>query len=144
MSSVRDRRGGMRRACGRRVVLVLLLAAGVGVHADATLRDPTRPPMIRPTARTHTVHAPAWNLTSTLISRKRRIAVINRRTVEAGQRVGGALVVWIGPGRARLRRGGRQFTIRLLPAAVKRPARRDAARAGTQATAEARRQGGVP
>jgi len=120
----------------------LLLAAGLGVRADATLKDPTRPPTIQSAGRTVATRAAPWHLTSTLISPERRIAVINRRSVETGQRVGGALVVWIGPGRARLRHNGREFTLRLLPWEVKTPVPRDAAPADGHSAPGARRQGG--
>ncbi len=124
------------------IAAVLLLAAGLGVRADATLKDPTRPPTIQSAGRAVATRAAVWHLTSTLISPKRRVAVINRRSVEAGQHVGGALVVWIGPGRARLRHNGREFTLRLLPWEVKTPVSRDAAPAGGHSVPGARRQGG--
>ncbi len=115
-----------RRRARRRAAALVLLAAGLGVRADATLRDPTRPPVLAAPAQARAAHAAVWRLTSTLISPQRRIAVINRRTVEAGQRVDGAVVVWIGPGRARVRHNGREITLHLLPGAVKTPAGRAA------------------
>ncbi len=124
------------------IAAALLLAAGLGVRADATLKDPTRPPTIQSAGRTVATRPAGWLLTSTLVSTKRQIAVINRRSVEAGQRVGGALVVWIGPGRARLRHNGREFTLRLQPWDVKTPVSRDAAPASGHSAPGARRQGG--
>ena len=144
MSDTAPPRRNKSRAGRGWIAAALLLAASLGVHADAALKDPTRPPTIQSAGRAVATRAAFWRLTSTLISPERRIAVINRRIVEAGQRVGGALVVWIGPGRVRLRlrHNDREFMLRLLPRDVKTPVSRDATPAGGHSMPGTRRQGG--
>ncbi|WP_127474647.1 hypothetical protein [Sulfurivermis fontis] len=60
-------------------------------------------------------------LSSTLIARERRSAVINGRSVGVGDHVNGARVIEIQPSQVRLQHQGRQLTLSLLPVAVKKP-----------------------
>ncbi|MDX1609665.1 MAG: hypothetical protein R3225_06035 [Halofilum sp. (in: g-proteobacteria)] len=102
--------------CRRSRILIALVMASFLPTAWALAeseqrRDPLRPPgevKAEPVAR---FNASAWKLTSTLVADGRRVAIINDRAVQAGDRVGGARVLAIDSGRVRLDYRGRKFTI---------------------------------
>lgn len=107
---------------GRCVLLAgALLALAPGVFAQA-LVDPTRPPDAAPVpASAASAGAARPQLQSVLISNRpggRRLAVIDGRSVRAGDKVGGAVVVSIGEASVVLRRGKTLETLRLYPQAV--------------------------
>jgi MSHA biogenesis protein MshK len=102
---------------GRGLLFAFLASAGVGASAasaESGLVDPTRPAL-----GVGAVSAPAdggaLTLQSTLISPRRRVAVINGRSYTVGERVDGARILAIEPYAVRLdtAQGGR--TLRLLP-----------------------------
>ena len=98
-----------------------LLALAPGVFAQA-LVDPTRPPDAAPVlGSVASADAARPRLQSVLISNRpggRRLAVIDGRSVRAGDRVGGAVVVSIGEASVALRRGKTLETLRLYPQTV--------------------------
>lgn len=98
-----------------------LLALAPGVFAQA-LVDPTRPPDAAPVlGSAASAGAARPRLQSVLISNQpggRRLAVIDGRSVRAGDKVGGAVVVSIGEASVVLRRGKTLETLRLYPPAV--------------------------
>lgn len=98
-----------------------LLALAPGVFAQA-LVDPTRPPDAAPVLGSAVSAGTARpQLQSVLISNRpggRRLAVIDGRSVRAGDKVGGAVVVSIGEASVVLRRGKTLETLRLYPQAV--------------------------
>lgn len=98
----------------RSLLPVLLLTAASSVFA---LDDPMRPPDHSPAgpAQENT----AWKLTSVMIARNRRSAVINGEYVTVGSNVGGARVVAIGPSQVTLQSGARRFSLSLLELQVK-------------------------
>ncbi|WP_145924870.1 MSHA biogenesis protein MshK [Syntrophotalea acetylenivorans] len=98
-------------------MLAMLMPADKG--NTASLPDPTRPPQrfVEPAA-SGDAPSKGLQLGSILIAPQRRVAVINGRPLSAGDRISGAKVVAIEPGQVRLRRGGRDFVLKLLP---KRP-----------------------
>lgn len=101
-------------------LLVLLAALGTG-HALGTenLPDPTRPATFG-AASPAAVKAPSYSVSSVVIGSDRRLAVVNGQTVSEGDRVDGARVVAVLAGGVRLQRGGREFTVELLPRRFKR------------------------
>ena len=107
----------------RRCVLLagVLLALAPGVFAQA-LVDPTRPPDAAPAEGSAvSTRAAGPQLQSVLISNQpggRRLAVIDGRSVRAGDKVGGAVVVSIGEASVALRRGKTLETLRLYPKTV--------------------------
>ena len=98
-----------------------LLALAPGVFAQA-LVDPTRPPDAAPVpASAASAGAARPQLQSVLISNRpggRRLAVIDGRSVRAGDKVGGAVVVSIDEASVALRRGKTLETLRLYPKTV--------------------------
>ena len=98
-----------------------LLALAPGVFAQA-LVDPTRPPDAAPVpASAASAGAARPQLQSVRISNRpggRRLAVIDGRSVRAGDKVGGAVVVSIGEASVVLRRGKTLETLRLTPQTV--------------------------
>lgn len=98
-----------------------LLALAPGVFAQA-LVDPTRPPDAAPVpASAASAGAARPQLQSVLISNRpggRRLAVIDGRSVRAGDKVGGAVVVSIGEASVVLRRGKTLETLRLTSQTV--------------------------
>ena len=95
------------------LTLALILPTVVGAAAeDVQRRDPLRPPgTVQETTRS-SFDPDAWRLAYTLVADGRRVAIINDRTVRAGDWVGGARVLAIERGSARLDYRGRKFTIR--------------------------------
>lgn len=98
-----------------------LLALAPGVYAQA-LVDPTRPPDAAPVPGSAvSAGAARPQLQSVLVSNQpggRRLAVIDGRSVRAGDKVGGAVVVSIGEASVALRRGKTLETLRLTPQTV--------------------------
>lgn len=89
---------------------------------QAQLDDPTRPPghrLILPGGK-KAATAIRFSLSSVRISPTRRTAVVNDRSVEAGDMVNGAKVVAIHPSEVKLKKQGKIFTIKLLSQVVKK------------------------
>jgi MSHA biogenesis protein MshK len=97
--------------------MVLVLLAGTA--SAQVFNDPMRPPAYAPVAGV--ASAPEWQLTSVIISRDRRVAVINGETVTIGSSVGNAAVVNIKPSAVVLERNGEEILVNLLPVAYKTP-----------------------
>ncbi|GAB4303394.1 MAG: hypothetical protein Kow0096_25430 [Thiohalomonadaceae bacterium] len=97
--------------------LLSFLVAG----AAAALDDPMRPPGSAAFSAGAASGASQFVLSSTLIARERRSAVINGRSVGVGDHVDGARVIEIQPSQVRLQHQGRRLTLSLLPVAVKKP-----------------------
>lgn len=91
-------------------------------QAAWALSDPTRPPST-PDPRHAPAARPHWRVTSVMIAPARRVAVVNGRLVRVGDRVGGARVIAVLPEGVRLQRGGREFTVGVLPGSIKRRSR---------------------
>jgi MSHA biogenesis protein MshK len=105
----------------------LLALAMLGAVAGASaqdLRDPTRPtPLAAPEPARRAESGPRWRLQSTLVSRDRRLAVINGRMVGPGDRVVGAVVRDVRQEGVTLEVDGRRIDVRLVGAVdVKRDA----------------------
>ena len=92
-------------------VALFLPAVVWAAETGAQERDPLRPPGTVQQEAGPSFNADAWRLASTLVADGRRVAIINDRTVRPGDRVGGARVLAIEPGRVRLDYRGRVFTI---------------------------------
>jgi MSHA biogenesis protein MshK len=97
-----------------RTTTLLLLSVLCGPLAATTLDDPMRPPSAlgAPAANTP-AQGPRWTLHSTVVAAAQRSAVVNGRAVGVGDRVGGARVIAIHPGRVRLLGPEGEFTLRL-------------------------------
>lgn len=83
------------------------------VHAQ--LDDPTRPPgyrLVLPGGKKATTVR--YSLSSVRISSTRRSAIVNDRSVEAGDLINGAKVVAIYPSSVKLKKQGKTFTVRLV------------------------------
>ncbi|MGK5012589.1 MSHA biogenesis protein MshK [Janthinobacterium sp. MDB2-8] len=110
----------MRASC-RAALVGALLALAPGAFAQA-LADPTRPADAAPVQGSAASASRAGpQLQSVLISNRpggRRLAVIDGRSVRAGDKVGGAVVVSIGEASVVLRRGKTLETLRLYPKTV--------------------------
>lgn len=103
-----------------RGILILLLAGLAGLAQAEVLDDPTRPPGHRLSAPGKPARAPGWHLSGIWIHEGRRLALINGRLVRPGQTVDGAKLVAVTPTTAKLQRGERIITVRLLPRRVKK------------------------
>ena len=101
--------------------LLLLALAGLSLSAQA-LEDPTRP-----SGALFITEAGIENnglqLTSTLVSEGRRIAIINGKTVRQGDTVGSATVLKIQPTEVIVLQGGERKSLALLPSDVKKDKR---------------------
>lgn len=90
----------------------------VPIAVQAQLDDPTRPPgyrLVLPGGKkASAVGEIRYSLSSVRISSTRRSAVINDRSVEAGDNINGAKVVAIYPSSVKLKKQGEIFTVRLL------------------------------
>lgn len=103
---------------------ILLVVCGVGnppVLGGEMLRDPTRPPEdVSKRTASDTKQPLKWDLTATIVGPERRVAVINDRAVQIGQKIGGAVLVAVEPGSALLVHGEGEMQLRLHEVAVKR------------------------
>lgn len=107
------------------VVVTWLLAIAGAMAGPLEYGDPTQPtPLDRPavgtasdTAIANRIETPRWTLTSTLISRDRRVAVINGRSVALGARIDGARLVAVDAGGASIEHEGRRIRLQLPPPA---------------------------
>lgn len=95
----------------------MLLLAGWGGSAGAeALNDPTRPPTRAPAPRSASAVVVARErlaLSSILISPDRRVAVINGRVLQIGERIDDAQVVAIDLHQVRLKRHDQTLTLTL-------------------------------
>ncbi|HJV85658.1 MAG TPA: MSHA biogenesis protein MshK [Noviherbaspirillum sp.] len=113
-------------AAGKAVIrnlAVALLCGGSLQAAAQALTDPTRPPaVVNADAQAGEV-ATGPVLQSILISSHRAEAIINGRTVKAGDKVGEATVVRITESEVLLRNGREQQALKLFPNIEKQPGR---------------------
>jgi hypothetical protein len=99
--------------------LCLGLALLLGAAGASGLSDPTRPSGA--SAYTNPADSDrAWRLTATRITPDRRSATINGIDVVEGATLGTARVLRISHAQVQLDMGGREMTLHLLPAEVKR------------------------
>jgi len=96
--------------------LLVLIFSSMALAAN----DPMRPPMSSASVKQA---APAWILSSVLISEDRHIAVINQSPVYEGGMINGAKVLKIYSDRVRLSTADKSFYIKLHPLSVKQPVR---------------------
>ena len=113
-------------------IILLGVCAAFSAAAQA-LRDPTRPPMVDPNSGGEAAPA-VQRLQSTLLSKGRRLAIIDGRTVALGDKVGDATLVALSESEAVLRRGDELERLRLLPGTDKK--RSTAARSTAPASGE--------
>lgn len=98
------------------LMVCLLIAGPVGAQLD----DPTRPPGYRLYVPGGKQAAPSWRVDTIKISEQQRIAVVNGRRVQVGDRVNGASVLDIQPGYVQLRYKGEEIAIRLVPGGIRK------------------------
>jgi len=102
---------------------ILMLGVSGSMNAAAELPgnlvDPTRP---LGDLTTWQIPPSDLILTSVMITKKKRVAVINGEQIVEGQNIGGAEVVSIQPGRVMLRRGNRSEELKVHQYDVKRSA----------------------
>jgi hypothetical protein len=108
----------------RTLALIGLLTLAAAVRAaEQPVHDPTQPYRGVPgEGRTSAAPAPRFKLTAVLISPTRRVAVVNGKPLQEGQRVAGAQVVKIDGRSVQLREGARDFVIQLGDARESAPA----------------------
>ena len=129
----------MRRPKGWCIAGGLIWVVTAAGPAAADLSDPTRPPDYAAAPAADGAAAAAepqrgWDLTSTLVSPSRRLAVINGRVVTPGARLGRMTVRGISSGRVVLEGEGRKQVLTLLGTPVTRSARTRRAAARGEAT----------
>jgi MSHA biogenesis protein MshK len=107
------------------VLCALAMAPASGQALAQALSDPTRPPALGDAAG-EAAPAAAFRLQSVLISRGRRIAVIDGRTVVVGDKVGDATLAAIAETEVSLKRGEERETLKLYPGVERKPVRRRA------------------
>jgi MSHA biogenesis protein MshK len=112
------------KAKGRLARSAALLLLGLGfcwpAFGQGPLSDPTRPPVgVVGSAGQSAPKTLKWKLTSTLISRQRRVAVINDQVVRVGQKIDGAVLVAVEPGSALLHHAGQKIQLKLVAGTVK-------------------------
>ncbi len=116
------------RYCAVLLAIVLPMA---GAQAQA-LSDPTRPPSALSTSGSTVVQEEiaGTQLQSILLSRGRKVAVINGSMVSIGGMVGEARVVRITETQVVLKKGEETEVLMMYPGIDKRPVKRTAARRG--------------
>jgi MSHA biogenesis protein MshK len=110
------------RLTARALIAALSLSASSTALGQASLADPTRPPLGATEADPGSAAAPrgGLRLQSVLISNTRRLAVIDGKTVQIGGEVGGATLTAISETGVTLRRGDEVETLRLHPGVEKK------------------------
>ena len=115
------------------IALVAASSLVNGQGPEQGLSDPMRPPSASALSGAAPIEVEAEasgpRLQSILISPTRKLAVISGQTVALGGRYGDATLVAISEASVVLKRGAERETLRLLPAAEKKPAARRAGRA---------------
>jgi MSHA biogenesis protein MshK len=99
-----------------KALLGLALLAAAPLALGQQLGDPTQPTALdAPNAAATAQQAgPRWRLQSTLVADNRRLAVINGRTVAAGDRIDGATVREVRQEGVTLDVDGRKVELRIL------------------------------
>jgi len=103
------------------IMMLAGLAGNASVRADDAidrLPDPTRPSLANEAGDGSAIRQ-GLQLQSTMISTRRRIAVINGQRLTIGDRIQGASVTEIQPFQVTLQRAGRDIQLRLLPPLAK-------------------------
>ena len=103
-------------------LFILTMFSIVPITLHAQLDDPTRPPgyrLVLPGGK-KTTATDHFSLSSVRISSTRRSAVVNDRSVEAGDLINGAKVVAIYPSSVKLKKQGKVFTVRLVSQIMKK------------------------
>lgn len=103
-------------------ILILMILSLLPGTLFAQLDDPTRPPgfrLVLPGGKTAAAEM-KYILSSIRISSLRRLAVVNDKSVEAGDMVNGAEVIAILPAAVKLKKNGQVFSIRLVSQVVKK------------------------
>ena len=110
----------------KKALFSLFIFSFISMTAHAQLDDPTRPPghrLVLPGGQKAAASV-SFSLSSVRISPTRRSAVVNDRSVEAGDTVNGAKVVAIYPSTVKLKMKGKVFTVRLISSISKKIIRR--------------------
>ncbi len=115
----------MRSRCSILTVSAVLLFGPLLTDGAEVLRDPTRPYSAAPVVTTPTgaraiAKATGFSVTAILVSKKRRVAIVNGKRVSEGDKVDGATVVKILADRLRLDLDGKEFMTRLPPDALRK------------------------
>ena len=114
----------MRSRCSILTVSAVLLFGPLLTDGAVLLRDPTRPyaaaPVAEPTEARAIAKVTRFSVTAILVSKKRRVAIVNGKRVSEGDQVDGATVVKILADRLRLDLDGKEFTTRLPPDALRK------------------------
>ena len=95
------------------VAMCVLLTA----TATAALRDPTQPPTH--TGGTVYANVSDFTVTSTLVSKKRSVAMVNGQLVNVGDKVAGAIVKKISPGTVTLEIDQQNAVFHVIPQTVR-------------------------
>lgn len=102
-------------------ISIVAMLATIPTLLLAQLDDPTRPPGFRlPLANGKKTTTNYFSLSSVRISSMRRTAVVNDRSVEAGDVVNGARVIAINPSSVQLKKQGKVFTVKLVSNIMKK------------------------
>lgn len=105
-------------------IAAALLVAAAAARADEPLRDPMQPYRIVPGAPSVAGPAvPRYRLTAVLISPTRRIAVVNGKPYQQGERVADAEITRIDMEAVHLRAKGEEVVLHLGSAAARRAVR---------------------
>ena len=118
--------------CKRATLLItgVLAVTGATRAADAPVHDPMQPFRYTAPAGAANVGAPRFALTAVLIAPSRRVAIVNGRPYEAGEKVGGAEIVRIEPDAVHLREHGNDLVVPLghaVAAAAAKPSQGETA-----------------
>lgn len=117
------------------VTMVLWLLTLLAMPGQSASQDPTRPPVFDGPAAASTAvkaSAPRWRLSSTIVARDRRSAVINDQVVVAGDNIAGARVVEIEAAKVTLSANGKQIVLSLIEKDIKTPVKASALQEGAK------------
>ena len=102
----------------------LLLLAGAASAAEPAMHDPTQPFKAAPGGEAGAPVSgpqPRFKLTAVLVSPTRRVAIVNGKPMQEGERVAGAEIVKIDGHSVQLREGNHDFVLELGNAGASAP-----------------------
>ena len=100
----------------RKVMKTLLIMLGILSAYPSFAQDPMRPPnWVAGSRNENNNNASTLNLQQILISKNRKIAIINEKVVIEGDKIDGAKVINISDKWVKVVRAGRTITLRITP-----------------------------
>ena len=100
----------------RLIKIVLFLGCYIASSSGYTGQDPMRPPHFSNPSKSRITKKEPIILQQILMSKDRKIVIVNDKILHEGQSISGAIIIKIEANQIRIRRAGVNAVIKLLPA----------------------------